>query len=709
MSEEVTNSNSVLDKIEEILAPILSPRQPLEAIEESIKPLSIDDQRFALHWMEVISVSNIELTYSFAVYVGTARARLGLDGVRTWLLESLALYDREGLYPAVLALKDINGFKQRYAQQKYACKLNEVKPHLDIFIRGLAGRALALKPGEETYTDTRYLYLPEIIVRYRDKEKNRALYKAMACFLWAQTWYGTFKRKGYSSLTTQARLDAYTDAGTAKRYFLTLENIRLLGNIERDLPGLFREMSVLSPLIVPNDPGWKVVSQKLGLPDASVEDTFEALDALMRLNISLPYTDYQGGLNLGEVEQQIEARKSQAINDVTELIQNTTIDKNQLQQATEAFNAAHGSDQGASESTGDGDEDTQSLDGGAESSQEESRLSDLLKALLQDVEYFEEGLFGDIPAIDSYSESALSVDHSLSINSLAHEQINLDEWDYLRQNYRSQWCRVNVSKVEGIEDGFRQQTQIKYPFLLTRIRKIFEAMRDQPRLANRQTDGDEIDLDAVVDTYTARLAGEELSERMYIRRQRNERSVSVCLLVDMSGSTKGWINLAMRESLILFSEALNTLGDQYAILGFSGLTRQRCEIYSVKEFSDVGTQEISNRIGNIQAKDYTRMGFAVRYATRYLLQSEAKHRILLMLSDGKPDDYDGYQGEYGIQDTRKAILEAQGHSINPYSITIDKQAQVYLPRLFGPGQYMILNDVSTLPLKLSEVYKSLSS
>ena len=709
MSEKDTKFSSVLDRVEGILAPILSPRQPLDLVEESISPLSVDDQKFALHWIKVISVSNIELTYSFAVYIGTARANLDLEGARTWLLESLAIYDREGLYPAILALKDVNGFKQRYARQKYACYLKEVKPHLDIFIRGLAGRALALKPGEETFTDTKYLYLPEIIARYRDKEKNKALYKAMACFLWAQTWYGTFKREGYSSLTTQARLDAYADSDTAKRYFLTLENIRLLANIKRDLPGLFREMSVLSPLIVPKDSSWKAISRTLGLAGASVEDTFKALKELMRLNISIPCTEYQGGLNLGEVEFQIEARKSQVISDVAELNQNTTIDENILQQATEAFNAAQDPDQETTESTRDGDKETQSSDGAAKLSQEENRLSDLLKALLQDVEYIEEGLFGDIPKIDSNSEAPQGIDHSLLTSSLVQEQIHLDEWDYLRQNYRSQWCRVNVSQVEGIEDGFRHQTKNKYPFLLSKIRRIFEAMRDQPRLANRQTDGDDIDLDAVVDTYTARLAGEELSERMYIRRQRNERSVSVCLLVDMSGSTKGWINLAMRESLILFSEALDTLGDQYAITGFSGLTRQRCEIYSIKEFSDAGTQEISNRISNIQAKDYTRMGFAVRYATRCLLQYEAKHRILLMLSDGKPDDYDGYQGEYGIQDTRKAILEAQGHSISPYSITIDKQAQVYLPRLFGPGQYMILNDVSTLPLKLSEVYKSLSS
>ena len=121
------------------------------------------------------------------------------------------------------------------------------------------------------------------------------------------------------------------------------------------------------------------------------------------------------------------------------------------------------------------------------------------------------------------------------------------------------------------------------------------------------------------------------------------------------------------------------------------------------------SEEINARIANIQAKDYTRMGFAVRYAIQELLKTAAKHRILLILSDGKPDDYDGYQGEYGIQDTRKAILEAQGNGIRPYSITIDKQAQIYLPRLFGPGQYMILDNVSALPMKLTEVYRKLSA
>jgi len=709
MPEACENVCVVLSKVEDILRPILSPRQPFDVVEHSLLSLSEEDQVFALHWIEVIAVSNIELTYVFANTIGNARRMLPLKGVRVWLLESLALYDREGLYPAMLVLQDIDGFRQRYATRVYTCELKEVKPHLDIFIRGLAGRALSVKPNEEVYTDTEHLYLPKSISKYRDKEKNITLYKAIACFLWAQTWYGTFKRRGYSSQTTQARLEAYTDPDAAKRYFVTLENIRLLANIERDLPGLFREMNALSPLILPRERSWKVISKKLSELNASVEDTFDALDLLIRLRIPFPDTAYQGGLNLNEVELKIETRKSKTLSDITELLKNNTINQEQLEQAKDALNAAQGTDRETTQTEGDGDKQT-SVDGSNTTGQEERNLVEILQALLQDVEHIDDGLLGDMPAVDPGEKRDDDERKQQQMpEALSREQIELDEWDYLRQSYRTKWCRVSINEVPGIKDGFRQQTKDKYPFLLSQIRKIFEAMRDQPRYANRQTDGDDIDLDAVVDTYTARLAGEELSDRMYIRRQRSERSVSVCLLIDMSGSTKGWINLAMRESLILVSEALNTLGDQYAIMGFSGLTRQRCEIYMVKDFADNQTQETSNRISNIQAKDYTRMGFAVRYATRCLLKTDAKHRILLMLSDGKPDDYDGYQGEYGIQDTRKAILEAQGHSINPYSITIDKQAQVYLPRLFGPGKYMILNDVSTLPLKLSEVYKSISN
>lgn len=704
------NESEIPTQLEQLLSPILSPRQPFSAVEESLALLNPEAQASVLHWSRVVAASNIELSYAYATLAGDAVDRLSTRGVRIWLNDALTIYDREGLYPAIQALRDIDGFAARFRKQAYTCYLHEVKPRLDLFIRGLAGRALMLQPGAEVYTDTEFLYLPESISRYPDKSKNRALYKAMACFLWAQTWYGTFRREHYRSLSTEERINAYSNPRQARQYFLVLENIRLLAQIQRDLPGLHREMSTLSPLVLPNDRTWKTIANKLQSDAASVEDTFSALDTLLRLKLALPKTDYQGVLRLSEAEAGIEKRRKQALADISELLNSQALNQQELAEALAgALDIIESGKQG--QASGD---DNDSVPGGADdgAAAGNAQLNELLSSMLQDFDQPDHGLLEELAADHGLGpgEAKDEKPSPQAADSLrSTEIVELDEWDYLRQNYRKDWCQVTIREVEELKDDFRRQVESKYPFLVRQIRRVFEAMRDQPRYANRQTDGDEIDLDAVVDTYTARMAGEELSDRMYIRRQQSDRSVSVCLLVDMSGSTKGWINLAMRESLVLFGEALNTLSDQYAILGFSGLTRQRCEIYTIKTFKDTNPTVVNNRISNIQARDYTRMGFAIRYATRVLLQSEAKHRILLLLSDGKPDDYDGYQGEYGIQDTRKAILEAQGRAINTFSITIDKQAQRYLPRLFGPGQYMILDDVSALPLKLSEVYRKLSA
>ena len=696
---EHQNSAETLDRVAETLKPILSPRQSIDAIQASFAKLDTADQAFGLHWIKVIAVSNIELAYTFAVELGTAREKLNQKGLKIWLGESLTIYDREGLYPAVSALQGVDSFRQRFQKKRYQCALEEVKPKLDVFIRGLAGRALNLKPDSKTYTDTEHLYLPKTISHYQDKNKNKALYKSIACFLWAQTWYGTFKQKGINARTTQNRLDSYKNPTEAKRCFLSLENIRLLANIERELPGLYREMNALSPLLIPQDKTWRVISSRLKKPTASVEDTFSALDDLLRLRISLPMVDYQGSLNLSQVELVRAERKDKLVNEINDLLNNNTINQDQLSQAIEALSDSQTEAQEGE--TSEGGSGAAGLE-----YPESSELNDILESLAQDVDYLDIEDFGGLAY---QAENHQTNDRQQPANADFEADAYYDEWDYLRQNYREAWCRLRIKSIEPIEDNFKQQTLEKYPHLMRQIRKVFEAMRDQPRLANRQTDGEDIDLDAVVDMHTALIAGKELSERMYIHRLRNERNVAVCLLVDMSGSTKGWINLAMRQSLILFSEALNTLGDQYAIFGFSGLTRQRCEIYTVKQFLEHNPKLVNNRISNIQAKDYTRMGFAIRYATDELKQVQSKHRILLLLSDGKPDDYDGYQGEYGIQDTRKAILEAQGHAIKPFSITIDKQAQKYLPRLFGPGQYTILNDISLLPLKISEIYRKLSS
>jgi nitric oxide reductase NorD protein len=191
---------------------------------------------------------------------------------------------------------------------------------------------------------------------------------------------------------------------------------------------------------------------------------------------------------------------------------------------------------------------------------------------------------------------------------------------------------------------------------------------------------------------------------------KDERNIAVMLMVDMSGSTKGWINQAEREALILLAEALDTLGDRFAIYGFSGWTRKRCEAYPVKTFAQAYDEDAKARICGIVPRDYTRMGVAIRHLSHLLAEQEAHVKLLITLSDGKPDDYDHqYRGEYGIEDTRQALFEARLNGIHAFCITIDETGADYLPHMYGPANYAVISDVSKLPLKVSDIYRKLTS
>jgi len=239
------------------------------------------------------------------------------------------------------------------------------------------------------------------------------------------------------------------------------------------------------------------------------------------------------------------------------------------------------------------------------------------------------------------------------------------------------------------------------------LRRKFEALRDENRLDKRQTQGDEIDLDALIEALADAKDGREMSDRLFVRLHRAERNIAVAFLVDMSGSTKGWINEAEREALILLCEALELLGDRYAIYGFSGTTRKRCEQFRIKTFDERYGDEVKARISGIRPQEYTRMGFALRHMTRLLNQVEARTRVLMTLSDGRPDDYfDVYRGQYGIEDTRMALLEASRTGIHPFCITLDRDARDYLPHMYGPARYIILDDVRQLPIKVTDIYRA---
>jgi nitric oxide reductase NorD protein len=242
------------------------------------------------------------------------------------------------------------------------------------------------------------------------------------------------------------------------------------------------------------------------------------------------------------------------------------------------------------------------------------------------------------------------------------------------------------------------------------LRRTFEMLRGEDKWLKKQPAGDDIDLDSVITAFTDLRTGRELPEQLFQRRYKAERDIAVMFMVDMSGSTKGWINDAERESLVMLCEALEVLGDRYAIYGFSGITRKRCEIYRVKRFAEPYDETVRRRIAGIQPQDYTRMGVAIRHLSALLNAVDARTKLLITLSDGKPDDYsDNYRGEYGIEDTRQALIEAHRGGIHPFCITIDREAREYLPHMYGAVNYTVIEDVARLPLKVADVYRRLTT
>jgi len=283
------------------------------------------------------------------------------------------------------------------------------------------------------------------------------------------------------------------------------------------------------------------------------------------------------------------------------------------------------------------------------------------------------------------------------------------EWDFRRHGFRKNWCHLLEKGLDPVGGTFVADTLQKYGGAIHHLRRQFELMRTQDRYLKRQKDGDDVDLDAVVEALSDMRAGIEPSERLFVRLVRDERSIAAAFLVDMSASTEGWISTALKEALVLMCEALQVLGDRYSIYGFSGMRRTRSELFRIKSLEEPYGDTVKGRIAAVSAKDYTRMGPPIRHLTSLLQGVEAKVRLLITLSDGKPEDYDDYKGRYAVEDTRHALIEAKAAGIHPFCITIDQNAQEYISHMYGEVNYIFIDEVRKLPLRIPEIYRTLTT
>jgi nitric oxide reductase NorD protein len=300
-------------------------------------------------------------------------------------------------------------------------------------------------------------------------------------------------------------------------------------------------------------------------------------------------------------------------------------------------------------------------------------------------------------------------------SSLCRVGITYPEWDWRIAAYHPERVVVQDVAAPRGDSAWARDVLRRHSREVAAVRRQFERLRAHRVRFVRQLDGDDVDLDAFVSAWADARAGGAADDRLYERVQPARRDIAIALLVDISGSTDSWIADGRRiidvekEALMLACEALDALGDPYTVLAFSGEGPRAVTIRAVKGFSERNGVAVRERIAALEHDRYTRLGAAVRHATAALNREHARHRLLLVLSDGKPNDVDEYEGRYGVEDARQAVAEARLQGLSPFCLTVDREAPIYLPRIFGAGAYAVLRRAERLPLVLVDVVRQLLS
>ena len=291
--------------------------------------------------------------------------------------------------------------------------------------------------------------------------------------------------------------------------------------------------------------------------------------------------------------------------------------------------------------------------------------------------------------------------------------IEYPEWDWQVGDYREAGAVVRPYEPDVVDDTWGNTILARYGPLVRRLRERFERLRARRTKLNQQRDGDELDLSAVVRAIVDQRTGHAVDDRLYISVRPARRGLAIALLIDISGSTDEWVDAKRRVidvekiALLLASEALDALGDLYAVLTFSGKGRGNVRMRTIKGFDETNGLLVRQRIGALEPEGYTRAGAAIRHAAALLVKQPAAHRLLLIISDGKPNDVEGYEGLGGVEDTRQAINEVRATGVYPFCLTIDRQGQDYLGRIFGEAGHTILRNPQQLPMALVKVVKHL--
>ncbi|HEV7891584.1 MAG TPA: VWA domain-containing protein [Pyrinomonadaceae bacterium] len=707
-----------------------------------------------------------------------------VEQFRAWAREGLLGENVSGrARRSYFALETRRSNEQLKAGEHGGLALEEVAQTLRLYVEALTGHAvevaqLAAVPDEQRIGDGRTIHLPSNVSEFDDAALDFKLYKVLAAHAAGQIEFGTHARDtrdlraAYTSLADlyapenadaldafalggyindpskseralapeeearlaelnkrtlpeggdyRAVLSLFPQRGLATKIFGTLENGRIDRRLRHAYRGLARDLDLVRAHLRRNRP------RIVGLPVTLVP--FELLFQITLCGGALEDARTLYGQVVSELETIVVdyltaedasvADTLMATSRVYTLFQSVAPDL--AEQQTKG-----GEQQGEDEQRGaqsnldtDGDEGEDSSD----ERRREQRRRDARE------------LFNAWAAMDSSdsdgeemltgAERWMAGESAEQTLEPGEEAFEYDEWDRDLSDTRVGWCRVVEKRVKRGDRTFVELTRSRYRGVISSIRHQFQLMRpESTRRVHNELDGDDYDLNALIDYVIDRRADGRQDERIYTKRLRRERDVAVSFLLDQSSSTARTIGRhplqpythpgrriieVEKEGLVLMSEALEAVGDPYAIYGFTSEGRRNVKFYVVKDFDEPYADEVEARIGGINYQNNTRLGAAIRHAAAKLRTQEARTRLLIVLSDGRPYDHDYGDARYAREDTREALARARLDGITPFCITIDRDSETELRDLYGEVGYTIIDDVLSLPERMPAIYRRLTT
>lgn len=691
----------------------------------------------------VILISNTNASSAVECFKASpfALRQASLAQFREWALQGLNLYGKDQRRAQAYYGLESNGSRAVLYSQGGGLTLESITPLLRLYIEGLIGRAMLIKPIGSLpegfkIGDGRTITLPAVITEFVDETSNFKLYKALTAHAAGQVEFGTylentnelaaaaqeiktsFKERllqptSPASLSFLTILDYFPDHELARRLFTTLENGRIDRHLRSIYRGLRRDLDFVKERLAAGRPDIRVLPRNL-VP-------FEILFQAAILGAMLPSVQE----NYPTVAAQISEIFDCYITSHT-TVADTLMATLRVYQMIEQWQEAEELDMESEQANTERDDEQQTSAGN-------EQVDDTALPPQSSVSGINEPFSYWTPSPDQISNPSEDVFAALSQEAEMSEQpleqgdkaFFYDEWDRELGDYRTRWCRVIERRNSYGNRSFVDAVRARYSGVISSVRHQFQLLRpENMRKITGEIDGEDYDLQALIDYAIDRRTTGRVSERLYTRKLRRQRDVVVSFLLDMSSSTARTISRypnqpyskpgqriidIEKEGLVLMSEALEAVGDGYSIQGFTSEGRRNVKFYIIKDFGEHYSEDVERRIGGVSYHNNTRLGAAIRHAAARLERQEARTKLLIILSDGRPYDHDYGDSRYAREDTKIALRQAKNINITPFCITIDKECEDQLRDLYGEVGYTIIDNVLSLPERMPAIYRKLTT